>query len=59
MENLAEKLDDISRTLEKILWAMRKSQNKVMLAFILVGLFVSALGIANIASAVLRWFMGG
>ncbi|MCL2763341.1 MAG: hypothetical protein FWD36_09095 [Treponema sp.] len=59
MEKVAEKLDNINQTLEKMLMIMDKPENKIVKAFALFGLFVGALGIVNIIDTVLRWFIGG
>jgi hypothetical protein len=59
MEKVAEKLDNINQTLEKILLVMNKPENKAVKAFAFFGLFVGALSIVNIIDTVLRWFIGG
>jgi len=59
MDRVADKLDGINKTLEKILGVMEKPQHKVVQAVMLVGLFVGALGAVNIVDTVLRWIIGG
>jgi len=66
MEGTGEKLDSINRTLEKhneiaqkMLDVMQKPENKIVQAFILGGLVVSALGIVNIIDTILSWLAGG
>jgi len=59
MEIVAEKLDNINQTLEKMLAVINKPENKVVKAFAFFGLFVGALSIVNIIDTVMRWFIGG
>ena len=59
MEKVAQKLDNINLTLEKILAVMNKPENKVVKAFAFFGLFVGALGIVNVIDTVINWFTGG
>jgi hypothetical protein len=59
MENIAEKLDNINKTLEGILAVLRTPENKVMSVFKYVGAGVSALGVLSIAEIIRQWIMGG
>ena len=59
MDVVAEKLDAINQTLEKILVVMQKPANKVVNALAVFGLFVGALGLVNIIDTILRWATGG
>jgi len=59
MENVAEKLDNINSTLEKMLGVMEKPENRIVKAFAVFGLFVGALSIVNIIDTILKWFIGG
>jgi len=59
MEIVAEKLDNINQTLEKMLGVMKKPGNKVVQAVVVFGLFVGALGIVNVIDTVIKWFIGG
>ena len=58
MEKVAEGLDRINKTLERMLAVMQKPENKLIKALAVVGLFVGALGLVNILDTVLRWFIG-
>jgi len=59
MKEVAEKLDHINKTLEKILVVMQKPENKIVKALAVFGLFVGALGLVNIIDTILRWLTGG
>ena len=56
LEEVAQKLDSINQTLEQMLAVMRKPKNRVVQIVMLVGMFVGALGIVNVADTV---FIGG
>ena len=65
-ENISEKLDNVSRVLEKqneiiqgMLDIMKKPKNKFVEGVVLFGLFVGALVIVNIIDTISRWFFGG
>jgi len=59
MERIAEKLDNINKTLEGILQILKKPENKVMTIFKVVGAGVSALGFLSIVDIIRRWIIGG
>jgi len=59
MDKVADKLDSINKTLEKMLAVMDRPRHKIVHIVMLVGLFVAALGIVNIVDTVLRWITGG
>lgn len=59
MERIAEKLDNINKTLENILGTLTKPENPVMTVFKVVGAGVSALGFLSIVDIVRRWIIGG
>jgi len=59
LEEVAQKLDSINQTLEQMLAVMRKPKNRVVQIVMLVGMFVGALGIVNVADTVFRWIIGG
>ena len=59
MERVAEKLDNINQTLEKMLWVMDKPENKVIQMLKIIGLLAGALAILNAADIVRLWILGG
>jgi len=59
MEQVAEKLDNINKTLEGILKILSTPENKVMTIFKYVGAGVSALGFLSIAEIIRQWIIGG
>ena len=58
MEQIAEKLESINKTLEKILGVMEKPENPFIRALILAGIGVSILGIVHIVDTIIKWFGG-
>jgi len=59
VDKVAEKLDDINKTLEGILKTLNKPENKVMTIFKITGAGVSALGFLSIIDILRRWIIGG
>ena len=59
IEKLAEKLDNINKTLEKILGVMQKPENKFVQGLRIFGLVVSALGILYFIDMIRSWIIGG
>ena len=59
MEKVAEKLEKINQTLEKLIDVSKKPENKFIQLVVIVGLFVGALGVVNIIDTVIKWFIGG
>ncbi|MDR2482245.1 MAG: hypothetical protein LBD08_01275 [Treponema sp.] len=59
MEKVVEELKNISKTLEGILAAMAKPENKYEKALTIAGTGVGALGIIHIIDTILRWVRGG
>jgi hypothetical protein len=58
MEEIAEKLDKINKTLEGILGVLSMPENRVMTIFKYVGAGVSALGFLSIAEIIRQWVIG-
>ena len=65
MENTADKLDSINRTLEKhneisekILNVMQKPENPFFRALTLAGVGVGILGIIQVIDTIIKWFGG-
>jgi hypothetical protein len=54
-EEIAEKLDTINGTLEKMLEVMKKPENKFLRALEIIGLGVGALSILNAADIIRSW----
>ena len=59
MDKVAEELNGINKTLEKILNVMEKPENKTVNTLEIVVLVVAALGFINIIDTVLSWVRGG
>jgi hypothetical protein len=59
MDKIAEKLDGINRTLEKMLAIMDKPKSKFVQVLEIFGLSVGALGILYVADLVRSWILGG
>ena len=57
-DKIAEKLDEINKTLEKMLSVMNKPVNPFVRVLILAGIGVSALGIIQIVDTILGWLGG-
>ena len=57
MDNVADKLDNINRTLEKMLEVMQKPENKIIRALGIFGLVVGALGILNAVEIIMNWLI--
>ena len=57
-DKIVEKLDEINKTLEKMLSVMNKPVNPFVKILILAGIGVSALGIIQIVDTILGWFGG-
>jgi len=58
MEKIAEKLDNINKTLEGILKILSQPENKIMTVFKYVGAGVSALGILSVIELIRQWIIG-
>jgi hypothetical protein len=58
MGKIADKLEGINRTLEKILATMEKPKNKVVRALEIFTLGVSALGLIYVVDLIKRWVLG-
>ena len=59
MEKIAEKLDNINQTLEKMLRVMDKPENKIIQMIKIIGLLAGALAILNAADIIRIWISGG
>jgi len=59
MEQVVEKLDNINRTLEKMLTVMQQPKNKFIRALEVFVLACGALGILSIIDVVRKWIIGG
>jgi len=59
MEKIAEKLDKINLTLEKMLAVMDKPKSRVVQVLEIFGLGVSGLGVLHAAELVRKWIIGG
>ena len=58
MDKIAEKLDNINHTLEKILGTMQQPESKFVKILERLMLIAGALGILNAADIVRRWIGG-
>ena len=58
MKEIAEKLDNINKTLEGILQALNKPENKFMVILAGIGAVVSALGILGTIDLIRSWIIG-
>jgi len=59
MEQVVEKLDNINRTLERMLTVMQQPKNKFIRALEVVGLGVTALSVLYFIDIIRRWIIGG
>jgi len=59
MDKVVEKLDNINQTLEKMLEAIQKPENKLIRILGVFGLVVGALGILNAIDIIINWLIGG
>jgi len=59
MEKIAEKLDIINGTLEKMLEVMKKPESKFLRALEIIGLGVGILSILNAVDIIRNWIIGG
>ena len=65
MDNVAEKLDNINRTLEKqnelgekLLNVMQKTENPFVKTLTIAGIGVGILGIIQVIDTIFKWFGG-
>jgi hypothetical protein len=59
MDNVAEKLDNINKTLEKIQCVLDKPKSKFVQWLVVVGYFAIAFSILQVFDTVIGWFTGG
>jgi len=59
MEKIAEKLDTMNETLEKMLEVMKKPESKFLRALEIIGLGVGTLSVLNAIDIVRNWVTGG
>ena len=59
MEQIAEKLEDINKTLKKMLDIMPKPAGKIQQVLEMMVLFVGLFGIIALVDIVRNWFFGG
>ena len=59
MNEIVKELKDINKTLERMLAAMARPENKFEKALTIAGAGVGALGIIHIIDTILNWVMGG
>ena len=57
-DKVSEKLDNINKTLEKILAVMDKPEKPLLKVLTLVGVIVGTLGIVHVIDTVANWFGG-
>jgi len=56
MEKVAEKLDAINQTLEKMLKVMEKPENPFVKVLTIAGIGVGILGIIQVIDTIVKWF---
>ena len=59
MAKIADKLDNINVTLEKILKVMDKPKNPVLTGFEIAGMVASILGIIALVDIIFKWIKEG
>jgi len=58
VDKLAEKLEDINQTLEKIHKVMEKPENPFLKTLTIAGIGVGILGIIQVIDTIFKWFGG-
>ncbi|MCL2318522.1 MAG: hypothetical protein FWC45_00430 [Treponema sp.] len=58
MEQVSDKLDQINKTLEKMLAVMQKPENPFYRALTVAGVGVGVLGIIQVIDTIVKWLGG-